>query len=290
MEEIASELGVELSLDMVQEDRLQGTGIRNAPAGTHGHDPRAARSGINILKSNARSHVNKADKMGVTISQRQLTDPLYAFNCAAQDLSPLCISFLEKLANAVIPDPPRTHQMIMQGVGHRYAGKLIYINDPEKVGEADMSEDFLVYWKNRLYRPEVFAASYAQNAKRPPILGFHSEWKTDEKDPDELLQLLLDFIAEDIAFIPNVDLQLGKETRTMVVPRAKADSASAKALARAAQDQARAHEDWHQSQWSSSSSSWNRGGDWNQGWWQNRSSQWQRDDRWNRDWWSSRNW
>eukprot|EP00913_Durusdinium_trenchii_P030463 g28535.t1 len=223
---------------MVQEDRLQGTGIRNTPAGTHGHDPRANRSGINILKTNARSHVNKADKMGMTISQRQLTDPLYAFNCAAQDLSPLCISFLEKLANAVIPDPPRTHQMIMQGVGHRYAGKLIYINDPEKVGEADMSKDFLVYWKNRLYRPEVFAASYAQNAKRPPILGFHSEWKTDEKDPDELLQLLLDFIAEDIAFIPNVDLQLGKETRTMVVPRAKADSASAKALARAAQDQA----------------------------------------------------
>ena len=152
MEEIASEMGVELSLDMVQEDRLQGTGIRNTPAGTHGHDPRANRSGINILKTNARSHVNKADKMGMTISQRQLTDPLYAFNCAAQHLSPLCISFLEKLANAVIPDPPRTHQMIMQGVGHRYAGKLIYINDPEKVGEADMSKDFLVYWKNRLYR------------------------------------------------------------------------------------------------------------------------------------------
>ena len=209
MEELASEMGVELSLDMVQEDRLQGTGIRNTPAGTHGHDPRANRSGINILKTNARSHVNKADKLGMTISQRQLTDPLYAFNCAAQDLSPLCISFLEKLANAVIPDPPRTHQMIMQGVGHRYAGKLIYINDPEKVGEADMSKDFLVYWKNRLYRPEIFAASYAQSTKRPPILGFHSEWKTDEKDPDELLQLLLDFIAEDIAFIPNVNLQLG---------------------------------------------------------------------------------
>ena len=290
MEELASEMGVELSLDMVQEDRLQGTGIRNTPAGTHGHDPRANRSGINILKTNARSHVNKADKMGMTISQRQLTDPLYAFNCAAQDLSPLCISFLEKLANAVIPDPPRTHQMIMQGVGHRYAGKLIYINDPEKVGEADMSKDFLVYWKNRLYRPEIFAASYAQSTKRPPILGFHSEWKTDEKDPDELLQLLLDFIAEDIAFIPNVDLQLGKETRTMVVPRAKAESASAKALARAAQDQARAHEDWHQTQWSSASSSWNRDRDWSQGWWQDRSSQWQRDDRWNRDWWSSRNW
>lgn len=84
----------------------------------------------------------------MTISQRQLTDPFYAFNCAAQDLSPLCISFLEKLANAVIPDPPRTNQMITQGVGHRYAGKLIFINDPARTREVDMSEEFFVYWKS----------------------------------------------------------------------------------------------------------------------------------------------
>lgn len=62
MEEIATDMGVEITLDMVQEDRLQGTGVRNTPAGTHGQEPRASRSGINTLKTNARSHVNKLTK------------------------------------------------------------------------------------------------------------------------------------------------------------------------------------------------------------------------------------
>ena len=29
---------------------------------------------------------------------------------------------------------------------------------------------------------------------------------------------MLDFLAEDMAFIPDVDMQIGKESRTMVVP------------------------------------------------------------------------
>ena len=90
IEEIAADLGIEVTMDMVPEDRLQGTGVRRTPAGTPGHEvQRASRSGINILKANAKSHVQKADKMSMTVSQRQLVDAFYAFNCAAQDLSNL---------------------------------------------------------------------------------------------------------------------------------------------------------------------------------------------------------
>ena len=78
---------------------------------------------------NTRSHVKKAERMSVTVVQRQLVDPFYAFNCAAQDLMPLCLGFTDKLANAVAPDPPRTREMIMKGEGHKYAGKIVYIAD-----------------------------------------------------------------------------------------------------------------------------------------------------------------
>ena len=58
---MASDLGVDVTMDMVPEDRLQGSGVRKTLAGTPGHEkPRASRSGINILKANAKSHVQKA--------------------------------------------------------------------------------------------------------------------------------------------------------------------------------------------------------------------------------------
>ena len=51
IEEIATDLGIEVTMDMVPEDRLQGTGVRKTPAGTPGHEiQRASRSGINIRK------------------------------------------------------------------------------------------------------------------------------------------------------------------------------------------------------------------------------------------------
>ena len=136
-----------------------GGGLRKTPAGTPGHEkPRASRSGINILKANAKSHVQKAEKMSLTVSQRQLVDAFYAFNCAAQYLALICIQFLERLSDAVIPDPPRTREMITQGLGHRYAGKIIFMNEIAKGDDADLSKDFFVYWRNRLHRPETFAA------------------------------------------------------------------------------------------------------------------------------------
>ena len=57
----------------------------------------------------------------------------------------MCIQFFEKLADAVIPDPPRTREMIMQGMGHR----LIFMNEVSKGGQADLSEEIFVCWGGR---------------------------------------------------------------------------------------------------------------------------------------------
>ena len=125
--------------------------------------------------------------MCLMVSQRQLVDAFYAFNCAAQDLSPICIQFLERLSDAVIPNPPRTREMIAQGLGHRYSGKIIFMNEIAKGDDADISEDFFVYWKNRLHRPETFAGDYCHGPKRPAILGFGGEWRSEKDDPDDVL-------------------------------------------------------------------------------------------------------
>lgn len=64
MEEIARDIGVEITrwCRMIAFRALRFDI-------TSGQDPRASRSGINILKNNAKSHVNKAGKLNVTISQ-----------------------------------------------------------------------------------------------------------------------------------------------------------------------------------------------------------------------------
>ena len=297
IEEIAADLGIEVTMDMVPEDRLQGTGVRRTPAGTPGHEvQRASRSGINILKANAKSHVQKADKMSMTVSQRQLVDAFYAFNCAAQDLSPICIQFLERLSDAIIPDPPRTREMIARGIGHRYAGKVIFMNEPAKGNDADLSEDFFIYWKNRLHRPETFAADYCQGAKRPAILGFGGEWRSEKTDPDDVLDELLEFVMGDAQFVPGLDINLVKETRALVIPKAKAAPGPGESLARATRTQAETSEQrwrgaagsdqYHDWQQSSSSSSWWSSS--NRNWWQDdrgRGSDWR-----GHDWWSQRRW
>ena len=44
--------------------------------------------------------------------------------------------------------------MIAQGIGHR--------NEIAKGEQADLSEDFFIYRKNRLRRPETFVADYCK--------------------------------------------------------------------------------------------------------------------------------
>ena len=232
----------------------------------------------------------------MTVSQRQLVDAFYAFNCAAQDLSPICIQFLERLSDAVIPDPPRTREMIARGIGHRYAGKVIFMNEPAKGNDADLSEDFFIYWKNRLHRPETFAADYCQGAKRPAILGFGGEWRSEKTDPDDVLDELLEFVMGDAQFVPGIDVNLVKETRALVIPKAKAAPGPGESLARATRTQAETSEhrwrgaagsdQYHDWQQSSSSSSWWSSS--NRNWWQDdrgRSSDWR-----GHDWWSQRRW
>ena len=241
------------------------------------------------LKANAKSHVQKAEKMCLTVSQRQLVDAFYAFNCAAQDLSPICIQLLERLSDAVIPDPPRTREMIAQGIGHRYSGKIIFMNEIAKI-----SEDFFVYWKNRLHRPETFAADYCQGPKRPAILGFGGEWRCEKDDPDDVLDELLAFVAEDAQFIPGLNINLVKETRALVIPKAKAAPGAGQTLARAAQSQAEAAEHrWWGAAWNEPAQDWQNPS--SSSWWSSSRNWWQ-DDRgcgsdWRgNDWWSHRRW
>ena len=215
--------------------------------------------------------------MCLTVSQRQLVDAFYAVNCAAQDLSPICIQFLERLSDSVIPDPPRTREMIAQGLGHRYSGKIIFMNEIAKGDDADISEDFFVYWKNRLHRPETFAGDYCHGPKRPAILGFGGEWRSEKDDPDDVRDELLAFVAEDAQLIPGLNINLVKETRALVIPKAKAAPGAGQTLARAAQSQAESAEHrWRGASWHDSAQGWQHQS--SSSWWSS-SRDWWQDDR-----------
>ena len=115
----------------------------------------------------------------------------------------------------------------------------MYIADTNIVGESDLSQEFFVYWRNRFHRPEVFATLYADSFKRPPICGFGGEWKSDHEDPQDILDDLLAFMAEDFERIPGNALTIGKEQRAMIIPQTKAGSSAAKSFAhRQSQDSA----------------------------------------------------
>ena len=96
-----------------------------------------------------------------------------------------------------------------------------------------LSEDFFIYWKNRLHRPETFAADYCQGVKRPAILGFGGEWQSEKSDPDDVLDELLEFVMGDAQFVPGLNINLVKETRALVIPKAKAAPGPGESLARA---------------------------------------------------------
>ena len=124
-----------------------------------------------------------------------------------------------------------------------------------------MPTDFFVYWKNRLHRPETFAADYCQGPKRPAILGFGGEWRCEKDDPDDVLDELLVFVAEDAQFIPGLNINLVKETRALVIPKAKAES-----LARATRSQAESAEHrWRGAAWSDTSQDWQQSS--SSSWW-----------------------
>ena len=186
--------------------------------------------------------------------------------------------------------------MIAQGLGHRYSGKIIFMNEIAKGDDADLSEDFFVYWKNRLHRPEAFAADYCKGPKRPAILGLGGGWRSEKDNPDDILDELLAFVAEDAQFIPGLNITLVKETRAVLIPKAKAAPGAGQTLARAAQSQAESTEQrWRGTSWQDSAQGWwqqSSSSRWSsfQDWWQDDRDRGQGSDWRSQDWWSQRRW
>ena len=141
------------------------------------------------------------------------------------------------------------------------------MNEPAKGNDADLSEDFFIYWKNRLH----------QGAKRPAILGFGGEWRSEKSD--DVLDELLEFVMGDAQFVPGLDVNLVKETRALVIPKAKAAPGPGESLARATRTQAEASEHrWRGAAGSDQSYNWQQSSS-SSSWWSSSNRNWWQDDR-----------
>ena len=152
LEELANKLGFELTLDMLGDDDVSGA--------TQGN--RQVRSAAAVLKNHARSYMKQARKAGMTLLQRLGTDAHYAFNCAVQDLSPACMHYITILGNIVLPTIRRTAEEIRTGKVRQYKARMCLIaTDDAPVQTIVVDDHVLIWFKNRFYRANQFAAAYA---------------------------------------------------------------------------------------------------------------------------------
>ncbi|CAK9021041.1 UPF0187 protein [Durusdinium trenchii] len=165
LENLAASFGFDLSLDMFPDDDIRARGDRGLrnPAGGR---VRTGQSAIATIRAHAKSHMDKASKLEFgSLTERLCLDPFYAFNCAAQDMSPDCLKFLQRLSSAVLPIPTRTAQQIQEGVGVNVKAKILMIPDTSQ-REVDVSNEVFVFWKNKILRPGVFVGLYAMEHHR----------------------------------------------------------------------------------------------------------------------------
>ena len=152
LEELAEKLGFELTLDLLGDDDVAGT--------TQG--AKQIRSAAAVLKNHARSYMKQARKAGMTLLQRLGTDAHYAFNCAVQDLTPRCMHWITVLGNVVLPNIKRTREEIRTGKIRQYKARMCLVAYEEGQMQTIVVDDHVLIWyKNRFYRANQFAAAYA---------------------------------------------------------------------------------------------------------------------------------
>ena len=152
LEELAEKLGFELTLDLLGDDDVAGT--------TQG--AKQIRSAAAVLKNHARSYMKQARKAGMTLLQRLGTDAHYALNCAVQDLTPKCMHWITVLGNAVLPNIKRTREEIRTGKIRQYKARMCMVAyEGDQVQTIIVDDHVLIWYKNRFYRANQFAAAYA---------------------------------------------------------------------------------------------------------------------------------
>ena len=152
LEELAEKLGFELTLDLLGDDDVAGT--------TQG--AKQIRSAAAVLKNHARSYMKQARKAGMTLLQRLGTDAHYAFNCAVQDLTRRCMHWITVLGNVVLPNIKRTRVEIRTGKIRQYKARMCLVAYEEGQMQTIVVDDHVLIWyKNRFYRANQFAAAYA---------------------------------------------------------------------------------------------------------------------------------
>ena len=106
--------------------------------------------------------MKQARKAGMTLLQRLGTDAHYAFNCAVQDLTPRCMHWITVLGNVVLPNIKRTREEIRTGKIRQYKARMCLVAYEEGQMQTIVVDDHVLIWyKNRFYRANQFAAAYA---------------------------------------------------------------------------------------------------------------------------------
>ena len=106
--------------------------------------------------------MKQARKAGLTLLQRLGTDAHYAFNCAVQDLTPRCMHWITVLGNVVLPSIKRTREEIRTGKIRQYKARMCMVAYEEEQMKTIIVDDHVLIWyKNRFYRANQFAAAYA---------------------------------------------------------------------------------------------------------------------------------
>ena len=199
MEELAEKLGFEFTLDLLSDDQVAG-------ATRSGNEDRTVRSRAAVLKNHARSYMKSARKDGLTLLQRLGTDAHFAYNCAVQDLTPKCMHWVTVLGNIVLPSVQRTKEEIQTGRTRQFRARICVVAwDPSAPNQKIVVDaQVLVWYKNRFYRANQFAAVYAQfdPRERFPCLPDAKEPFLSQAPTQGLVyQELVDYVAQKIQTI-----------------------------------------------------------------------------------------
>ena len=142
-------------------------------------------------------------KDGLTLPQRLGTDVRFAYNCSVQDLPPKCMHWVAVLGNIFLPSVQRTKEEIQTGRTRQFRARICSVAwDPSTSDQKIVvDEQVLVWYENRFYRANQFAAVYAQfdPRERFPCLSSAKEPFLSQAPTQGLVyQELVDYVAQKI--------------------------------------------------------------------------------------------
>ena len=143
-------------------------------------------------------------KDGLTLPQRLGTDVRFAYNCSVQDLPPKCMHWVAVLGNIFLPSVQRTKEEIQTGRTRQFRARICSVAwDPSTSDQKIVvDEQVLVWYENRFYRANQFAAVYAQFDPRerfPCLSAVKDPFLSQAPNQGLVYQDLVDYVARKIA-------------------------------------------------------------------------------------------